>query len=102
MTPWAPRGRLLSILASLGIAFLGVALGAAACGAGAQDDLAVCAKRQPAAVRSFLQCGPTLDFTPIHQYRGEIAGVEEREDAVVLIEGDCSGTLIAASAGPVV
>jgi hypothetical protein len=49
-----------------------------------------------------LQCGPTLDFTPINRYEGEIASIQEREDAVVLIAGSCTGTLIAAAAGPVV
>src|SRR5262245_60487416 len=48
------------------------------------------------------QCGPTLDFTPINAYGGEIAAVQDREDAVVLIGGGCTGTLIAATAGPVV
>lgn len=48
------------------------------------------------------QCGATADFTPINSYRGDIADVQVREDAVVLIDGDCTGTLIAAAAGPVV
>jgi hypothetical protein len=48
------------------------------------------------------QCGPSLDLTPVNDYRGEIAAVQEREDAVVLIGGDCTGTLIAAAAGPVI
>src|ERR1041384_1458700 len=53
-------------------------------------------------VRAFEQCGPTLDFTPINSYRGEFADVaQSREDAVVFINGLCTGTLIAASAGPV-
>lgn len=51
---------------------------------------------------SALQCGPTLDFTPVQQYRGAVASVQEREGAVVLINGSCTGTLIAAIAGPVV
>ncbi len=50
-----------------------------------------------------MQCGPTLDFTPINSYLGELSDViQRREDAVVLIDGRCTGTLIAASAGPVV
>ena len=53
-------------------------------------------------LRQGLQCGPTLDLTPIHKYRGEVAGVEDREEAVVLINGACTGTLVAAAAGPVV
>jgi hypothetical protein len=48
------------------------------------------------------QCGATLDFTPINAYEGEIGSVHDREDAVVLINGSCTGTLIAAAAGPVV
>jgi hypothetical protein len=48
------------------------------------------------------QCGPTEDFTPINQYQGPIASIQDREDAVVLINGNCTGTLIAAHAGPVV
>jgi V8-like Glu-specific endopeptidase len=54
-------------------------------------------------VSSLWQCGPTLDFTPINSYQGEFADVvQDREDAVVLIDGRCTGTLIEASAGPVV
>jgi len=49
-----------------------------------------------------VQCGPTLDFTPINRYEGELASAQEREGAVVLINGLCTGTLIAAAAGPVV
>jgi len=48
------------------------------------------------------QCGATLDFTPINQYHGDVASMQDREDAVVLINGNCTGTLIAAAAGPVV
>lgn len=48
------------------------------------------------------QCGPALDFTPINAYAGALTDVEERENAVVLIDGRCTGTLIAASAGPVI
>lgn len=51
---------------------------------------------------SHAQCGGTLDFTPINQYRGNLADAQLREDAVVLVAGDCTGTLIAAAAGPVV
>jgi V8-like Glu-specific endopeptidase len=53
-------------------------------------------------VGSLWQCGPTLDFTPINSYRGELAGVQDREEAVALLDGRCTGTLIEASAGPVV
>lgn len=51
---------------------------------------------------AYTQCGSTLDFTPINQYRGDLADAQLREDAVALIGGDCTGTLIAAAAGPVV
>lgn len=80
-----------------------VALGAAACGASTPEPPVVCEEPPPSgrSIRN-LQCGPTLDFTPINQYRGELAGVQEREEAVVLINGTCTGTLIAAAAGPVV
>lgn len=64
----------------------------AACGAESPVDTNVAA----------LQCGPTLDFTPVQQYRGSVASVQEREGAVALINGSCTGTLIAAAAGPVV
>jgi hypothetical protein len=76
---------------------------AAACGATTPEDPVVC-QAPPAAARSIsgLQCGPTLDFTPINSYEGEIASVQEREDAVALINGSCTGTLIAAGAGPVI
>jgi hypothetical protein len=53
-------------------------------------------------VGSLWQCGPTLDFTPINSYRGALASVQDREDAVALLDGRCTGTLIEASAGPVV
>lgn len=58
-----------------------------------------------AAVASALrpqQCGATLDFTAVNGYGGALAVVHEREDAVVLVDGACTGTLIAAAAGPVV
>jgi hypothetical protein len=48
------------------------------------------------------QCGPTADYTPINSYVGELVVVQEREDAVVMLDGTCTGTLIAAAAGPVV
>lgn len=48
------------------------------------------------------QCGPTADYTPVNSYQGDLAIVNEREDAVVMINGTCTGTLIAAAAGPVV
>jgi len=48
-----------------------------------------------------LQCGVSLDFTPVNRYQGEVAAFQEREDAVALIGGACTGTLIAAVDGPV-
>ncbi|WP_386964777.1 trypsin-like serine peptidase [Archangium violaceum] len=53
-------------------------------------------------VRGLSQCGPTADFTPVNSYQGEFADVLDREDAVALLDGRCTGTLIEASAGPVV
>lgn len=80
-----------------------VSLGAAACADTAPEDPEVCeAPPQIAKAIHGVQCGPTLDFTPINGYQGEIVGVQDREDAVVLINGTCTGTLIAAGAGPVV
>jgi hypothetical protein len=58
--------------------------------------------RQAGEVRALTQCGPTLDFTPVNAYQGVFADVADREDAVVLINGRCTGTLVLASAGPVV
>lgn len=66
-------------------------------------DPPVCGSPTTQEVRRFTQCGPTSDFTPINSYQGELADVvQASEDAVVLIEGRCTGTLIEASAGPVV
>jgi len=92
LNPWA------SLLAGT------VLLGLAACGE-AVPAVAPPVCEQPAAeqrLRSLWQCGPTLDFTPINSYQGEFSDVLDREDAVVLIDGRCTGTLIQASAGPVV
>jgi hypothetical protein len=82
---------------------MAMSLGVAACGDDPPPDPAVCQGLEAASrpVRSS-QCGPTLDLTPINSYQGEIAEVQVREDAVVLINGTCTGTLIAAAAGPVV
>jgi Trypsin-like peptidase domain len=79
---------------------LAVPLATVACAAAPPETAAVCGDRQASARRS--QCGPTLDLTPINQYQGAALGVQEREEAVVLINGSCTGTLIAASKGPVV
>jgi V8-like Glu-specific endopeptidase len=62
-----------------------------------------CAEAPTARTSRRLQCGPTLDFTPVNAYAGALAAaVGEREDAVALINGSCTGTLVAAAAGPVV
>ncbi|HVE81937.1 MAG TPA: serine protease [Myxococcales bacterium] len=82
-----------------------VALGAAACGPQLPRIDTACGQL-PLEARSSsgsLQCGPTLDFTPVNQYQGDLAAaVQDREDAVALIGGTCTGTLIGAAAGPVV
>jgi hypothetical protein len=48
------------------------------------------------------QCGPTENFTAVNGYKGDLIDAQLREDAVVLVNGVCTGTLIAAAAGPVV
>src|SRR5688500_3890105 len=48
------------------------------------------------------QCGPSADYTPVNSYAGDLAIVDEREDAVAMINGVCTGTLVDAAAGPVV
>jgi hypothetical protein len=96
LTPWGP------LLAGT------VLLGLTACGTAVPASPPVCGNptlsqvRATPRVRSLRQCGPSLDFTPINRYQGEFADIQEREDAVVLIDGRCTGTLIEASAGPVV
>jgi hypothetical protein len=91
MTLWGP------ILAGT------VILGVAACGKAVPADPPVCGNSQRPEVSSLWQCGPTLDFTSINSYQGEFADtVQGSEDAVVMIGGSCTGTLIEASAGPVV
>lgn len=79
-----------------------VLLGVAACGDAVPAVPLVCEEPKTPEVSSLWQCGPTLDFTPINSYQGGFADIQEREDAVVLIDGRCTGTLIEASAGPVV
>jgi hypothetical protein len=85
-----PRSAILAAASSLAVA---------ACGDGAQPEV-VCPPPASKPVRSS-QCGPTLELTPINDYHGDIAAVQDREDAVVLVNG-CTGTLIAAQAGPVI
>jgi S1-C subfamily serine protease len=81
------------------IARIAFAASCAACGS-APDVPVVCPTAEVARPPS--QCGPTLDFTPINSYQGELAIVNDREDAVVMLDGTCTGTLVAAVAGPVV
>lgn len=88
--------RLLAIAAALPL------LGFAACSDSPAARPPVCAAPQIAQRARPTQCGPTLDFTPINQYHGDVASMQDREDAVVLINGNCTGTLIAAAAGAVV
>jgi hypothetical protein len=92
-----------SAAAWLVVAACGAACGVA-CAAGCGDTEPRKPPACPAARTevSHAQCGTTLDFTPINQYRGSLADAQLREDAVVLIDGSCTGTLIAAAAGPVV
>lgn len=80
-----------------------VLLGLGACGEDPVPvDPPVCEEPEQPEVSIQWQCGPTLDFTPINSYRGEFANIQDREDAVAMIGGSCTGTLIEASAGPVV
>jgi hypothetical protein len=79
----------------------GLGLGPAACGESHRPTMEVCAELQASSIARS-QCGPTTEFTPINSYQGTIASVQDREGAVVLINGSCTGTLIAAGAGPVV
>lgn len=90
LNPWAP------LLAGT------VLLGLLACGKPVPADALVCGHPKKQEVRSLWQCGPTLDFTPINSYQGDFVDALAGEDAVVLIDGRCTGTLIQASAGPVV
>ena len=74
----------------------------AGCGGSHSETKEICAASPALRTTAHSQCGSTADFTPINSYRGAIADVQLREDAVVLINGDCTGTLIAAASGPVV
>jgi hypothetical protein len=75
-------------------------LSAAGCQDDDMDDAGALCEELRATAPS--QCGPSLDLTPINDYRGEIEAVQDREDAVVLLASGCTGTLIAAADGPVV
>jgi hypothetical protein len=98
MAPRAPAAAATGAALSLGLG-----LGLAACSQSASPPVrpGVCAGVQAVSILH-TQCGLTADFTPINRYHGEIAAVADREDAVALIDGDCTGTLIAAAGGPVV
>ena len=79
---------------------IALAVAAAACGTSEPPRPPACPMARTSIAYS--QCGGALDFTPINQYHGALADAQVREDAVVLIDGSCTGTLIAATAGPVV
>lgn len=99
-TPW---GRILAGTALLGILACGtVPADPQVCGDPKQPEVGSLSVSSRPSVGSLSQCGPTADFTPINSYRGEFADVLGSEDAVALIDGRCTGTLIEASAGPVV
>ena len=94
------RGAVLTATACLGAFGL---TGTAACSDPKPPTKEICAELRASSgriVRS--QCGPTADFTPVNSYQGDLVDAQLREDAVVLINGVCTGTLIAAAAGPVV
>ena len=40
------------------------------------------------------QCGATLEFDAVNYYTGEFPNVQTLEDSVVIVNGNCSGTLI--------
>ena len=92
-----PRALTVAAARALGIAVLGIA----ACG-DSHTPGGVCMQAPAARTVPRTQCGPTADFTPINSYHGDIASIQDREDAVALVGGICTGTLIAAAAGPVV
>jgi hypothetical protein len=73
-----------------------------ACGESHPRTVEVCAELSESRGIDRSKCGPTEDFTPINSYQGSLADAQLREDAVALINGMCTGTLIAAAAGPVV
>jgi hypothetical protein len=96
VSPMRRRVFAVAIATLLGLA------GLAGCGDAPAPRVPVCADLQIGRAAPRAQCGATLDFTPINRYQGAIASVQDREGAVVLIDGNCTGTLIAAAAGPVV
>ena len=44
------------------------------------------------------QCGPDLEFEPVNRYTGPLAWAQTREEAVVLINANCTGTYIRTTA----
>ena len=86
----------------MGIARIAVVALCAGCGSAPDAPPDVPIVCPTAHVARPAQCGPALDFTPINSYQGELAIVNAREDAVAMLGGTCTGTLVAAVAGPVV
>lgn len=68
----------------------------------ASFGFAGCGQIEVSELRRGSQCGPTLDFAPVNEYAGDLPWIQLREDAVVIVNGSCSGTWIAAANGPVV
>ena len=90
-----PRG------VSFVLCLMGLGLAAAACGDEPDHKTKeVCTELSHWTPRS--KCGPDENFTAINRYQGSLIGAQVREDAVAMIGGKCTGTLIAAAAGPVV
>jgi Trypsin-like peptidase domain len=73
----------------------------AACGGGDPPGPPAVCRGDAAAIAPRTACGPNLELIPVNAYRGELSFIDDREGAVALIDGACTGTLIAASAGPV-
>lgn len=73
----------------------------AACGSDPSPRAPICEASRIRGASHFSQCGPTQDFTPVNQYHGAVASLQDREDAVALINGNCTAALVAATAGPV-
>jgi hypothetical protein len=85
---------------SFALCLTGLGLAGAACEEPRPKTKEVCTELARWTPRS--QCGPDENFTPVNRYQGDLADAQLREDAVVLVNGVCTGTLIAAAAGPVV
>ena len=50
--------------------------------------------------RQETQCGPRLEFQPINRYFGSFVWAQAREESVVLVNFDCTGTYIRTTAQP--